>query len=190
MSNTQKTRPTVEFSTEEILKLKGLLDTLTEPANSCNCSLAFAGYIPYSCPLNPLNSTTEGVWVVDSRATNHMTQSSTGFISYRSCPSNKNCNCISNFHYSYWKRRIMINLNDVLHVLKLSANLIFVHKLTMDLHCLVFFNPTTCQFQDQGTGKVIGLATEDNGLYLPEGNRMCRTESNSFVFDVRNNSSQ
>lgn len=65
----------------------------------------------------------------------------------------------------------MINQNpilkEVLHVHNLSSNLIFVHKLTMDLHCLVFFNPITCQFQDQGTRKLIGLAREDNGLLPP-----------------------
>jgi len=76
----------------------------------------------------------------------------------------------------------MINQNpilkEVLHVHNLSANLIFVHKLTIDLHCLVFFNPITCQFQDQGTRKLIGLAKEAHGLYLLEDvNRMHSTKS-------------
>ena len=63
---------------EEILKLRGLLDTLTKSANSGDCSLAFACNIPYSYALNALNSSKEGVWVVYCGATNHMTQSSTG----------------------------------------------------------------------------------------------------------------
>jgi len=42
----------------------------------------------------------------------------------------------------------------------------------------VIFNSTTCQFQDQGMGKMIGLAKEDNGLQLLEdANMMCGTKS-------------
>jgi len=46
--------------------------TLTKPAESGNRSLAFAGNIPCYCVFNALNSSKEGVWVVDSRATDHM----------------------------------------------------------------------------------------------------------------------
>jgi len=53
-------------------------------------------------------------------------------------------------------------LRDVLHVPKLSAKLLSIHKLTTDLQCLVTFSPTLCKFQDQGTGK-IRLAREENG---------------------------
>jgi len=57
---------------------------------------------------------------------------------------------------------------------KLPTNLIFIHKLTIDLHYLVPFN----LIQDQGMGKMIGLAKEDNGLYLLEdANRMSRTKN-------------
>lgn len=71
MFDTQKIQPITKFNTEEILKLRGLLDTLTKLADSSNCSLGFEGNIPHS------------------GARDHMTQSSIGFISYRSCPSNK-----------------------------------------------------------------------------------------------------
>lgn len=67
-------------------KNKGLLDTLTKPANSGNFSLASAGNILFTQQY--LNSSKEGVWAVDSRATDYMIQPSTGFISYRPCPSN------------------------------------------------------------------------------------------------------
>lgn len=85
MSDTQKTRPTTKFSTKEILKLRGLLDTLTKPADSGNCSLALACNILYSYTLNALNSSKEVVWAVDSGVIDHMTQLSSRFIPYRPC---------------------------------------------------------------------------------------------------------
>jgi len=47
----------------------------------------------------------------------------------------------------------------------------------MDLQCLVTFSVTLCKFQDQGTGKMIGLVREQNGLYLLEEARgICSTK--------------
>ena len=82
----------------------------------------------------------------------------------------KNCTCRWNFHYSSWKRRYYdkpeSNSGGSFACTQIICNFIFVHKLTMDLQCLVFFNPITCQFQDHKTVKMIGLAKEDNGPYL------------------------
>jgi len=82
-----------------------------------------------------------------------MTQSSTRFISYRSCPSNKKIALEDGAFITVpAKGDIMINQNkilkDFLLVLKLFSSLIFVHKLITDFHDLVFFSPTTSQFQD------------------------------------------
>lgn len=102
-----------------------------------------------------------------------MTQSSIGFIPYRPHPSNKKI-ALADGHFItvVGKGDMMINQNlilkDVLHMFKLSANLISVHKLIMNLLCFMFFTPTSCQFLDQGAGKVIGLAKEDSGLYHRE----------------------
>jgi len=84
-----------------------------------------------------------------------MTHSSNGFISYRPCQSNK---IIAfgdgTFITMARKGDIMINhnliLKDVLHVSKLLANLIFVHKLTMDLLCLGFLilQPTNFRIKE------------------------------------------
>ena len=59
-------------------------------------------------------------------------------------------------------------MRDALHAPKLSSKLLSIHKLTMDLQCLVTFSPTLCKFKDQGTGKMVRVAREENGLYLFE----------------------
>ena len=51
-----------------------------------------------------------------------------------------------------------LTLKNVLHVPKLSTNLISIHKLTHDLCCQVTFNDTYCIFQEKDSGKTIGRA--------------------------------
>lgn len=111
-----------------------------------------------------------------------MTHSSTEFISYRPCPSNKKiATTDGTFITVAGKGDILLSqdliLKDVLHVPKLSAKLLSIHKLTTDLQCLVTFSPTLRKFQDQGMGEMIRFAREENGLYL--------LESTSIVFAVR-----
>ena len=59
-------------------------------------------------------------------------------------------------------------LRNVLHVPKVSTNLVSIQKLTQDLGCIVSFFLTYCVFQDQDLGKRIGLAKEQNRLYYLE----------------------
>ena len=163
-------KPTADFNSEEITRLRELLDSLVKPTNTGSSSMALSGSShPYA--LSVLQSTGKGTWIVDSGATNHMTHSSTEFISYTPCPSNKKIvTADGTFITVAGKGDIPLSQNlmlrDVLHVPKLSAKLLSIHKLTTDLQCLVTFTPTLCKFQDQETGKMIGLAREDNGLYL------------------------
>src|ERR1051325_10690701 len=69
-----------------------------------------------------------------------------------------------------------ITLQSVLHVPKFACNLLFVHKLSKDTNCSIIFRSSTCVFQDQNSGKMIGIAREMNGLYYfdetPLGNAM------------------
>ena len=53
----------------------------------------------------------------------------------------------------------------MLHVPNLSNNLLSIHKITQYLNCAVTFFPPHCVFQDLATGKTIGLAKEQGGLY-------------------------
>ena len=56
-------------------------------------------------------------------------------------------------------------LKNVLHVLKLSANLVSIQKLTKDLHCHAIFCSSYSEVQDQGSRRKIGHAKEKDGLY-------------------------
>lgn len=55
-----------------------------------------------------------------------------------------------------------------LHVPKLSCNLLSISKITKDLNCVAKFFPSYCEFQDMGTGMVIGTSKEIDGLYYFE----------------------
>jgi len=61
---------------------------IVKPTNTGSSSLAFSG-TSQAYALSVLQSIAQGTWVVDSGATDHMTHSSTEFISYRPCLSNK-----------------------------------------------------------------------------------------------------
>ena len=53
----------------------------------------------------------------------------------------------------------------MLHVPNLSCNLLSVSKISNDCNCWVVFSQDHCEFQDQSSGKKIGNASEDGGLY-------------------------
>ena len=57
-------------------------------------------------------------------------------------------------------------LKSVLHVPKLSINLLSIHQVTKDLNYKVNFYPTYCVFQDRVTERMNGHAKEKNGLYF------------------------
>ncbi|KAG6485462.1 hypothetical protein ZIOFF_054000 [Zingiber officinale] len=61
-------------------------------------------------------------------------------------------------------------LKNILYV-PLSANLVSVQKLTTKLHCHVIFSPSYCVFQDQDSGRRIGLAKEHSRLYYLESTK-------------------
>ncbi|PON35454.1 hypothetical protein PanWU01x14_336080 [Parasponia andersonii] len=118
-------------------------------------------------------SISKRTWVVVSGATNHMTQSSHRFVSYSPCPSNKKIATADGTLVTVAGRGdVVINQNftlkNVLHVAKLSTNLVSIHKLTKDLNCVVTFSSILFKFMDQSTWTMIGLARKMNGLYFFE----------------------
>lgn len=62
-----------------------------------------------------------------------------------------------------------LKLNSVLYVPNLRFNLMLVIKLIKDQNCIVTCFPTHCEFQEQSSGKMIGIAKEYNGLYYFTG---------------------
>ena len=58
-----------------------------------------------------------------------------------------------------------LTLENVLHVPKLSTNLVSIHRIFKDKNCHIVFYPSHCVLQDRSSGKTIGLAKEKKGLY-------------------------
>ncbi|KAG8502903.1 hypothetical protein CXB51_000532 [Gossypium anomalum] len=58
------------------------------------------------------------------------------------------------------------SLDKVLHVPNLSYNLLSISKLTKDEKVLVEFSALGCMVQEQESGKMIGTAKVDDGLYV------------------------
>nr|ADN34014.1 reverse transcriptase [Cucumis melo subsp. melo] len=58
------------------------------------------------------------------------------------------------------------SLQNVLHVPKLSSNLLSISKITCELHYKATFLPESVCFQDKSSGRMIGTARHSRGLYI------------------------
>ena len=160
-----------ELKKEEIDKLRSFLNSLDK--SSSMCSLAQSGKYPTSYALSASNSPFSSSWIIDSGATDHMTHSPIRFTTYNPCPGNRKIvvadgSSVTVAGQGTVNLQPSLYLKNVLHVPKLSTNLISIHQITKDLNCKVTFFSTHCIFQDQITGRMIGLAKERNGLYYLE----------------------
>ena len=109
-------------------------------------------------------------WIIDSGAIDHMTCSSHNFSTYSPCPSNKKITIADGSSITVVGQGDIflgpsLILKNVLHVPKLTTNLISVRQAIETLNCNLIFSKNSCVFQDQATGKTIGHATETAGLY-------------------------
>lgn len=59
-----------------------------------------------------------------------------------------------------------IKLQDVLYVPQFSCDLIFIHKLTHDLQCIMTYSSRVCVIQDQHTRSTIGSSELCDGVYV------------------------
>lgn len=165
------------FSMEEIEKLKSMLETVDKPAtnnsqsrNPGMCSLTLSGKALVSFAFSVLGNELRNVWILDSGATDHMTHISNKFKTYNPCPSNRKivvADGTTTTVAGIGDVQVTPNLilKNVLHVPRLSTNLVSVKKLAKDLAGSVIFDESCCNFQDRGSGKRIGLAKEHDGLY-------------------------
>ncbi|KAK8574583.1 hypothetical protein V6N12_062273 [Hibiscus sabdariffa] len=79
----------VEFNKEEIEKLKNLLGSLEKQSSSGTCNLVFSGITSQISSSNAFDLPTWNSWVIDSGATDHVTNSCLGFVDYKPCSSNQ-----------------------------------------------------------------------------------------------------
>ena len=111
-------------------------------------------------------------WIIDFGATDHLTSKSQLFNTYTPNPSNKkivvvngSLATVAGFGDIYITLTLI--LKNVLHVPKLSVNLVFIQNVTHDLKYYAIFFPSYCVFQEQGSRRRIGLAKERSGLLPP-----------------------
>ncbi|KAG6503226.1 hypothetical protein ZIOFF_031949 [Zingiber officinale] len=123
-------------------------------------------------PIGTLACTkSNGFWILDSGATDHMTGISQYFSSYTPSAGNQKIKIAYGSFATVAGKGLVpisqsITLKDVLHVPTLSCNLLSISKFTHDHNCRANFCSSHCEFQDLTSGKMIGDAKQDGGLYL------------------------
>ena len=135
------------------------------------CLLTLSGETLISLGLNVSSNEFRNAWILDYGATDYMTHNPNQFKTYLLCPSNRKIVVADGTTTTVAsigdvQGTSPLVLKNVLHVLQLSTNLVSNQKLTQDLSCHVTFDASFCEFQDQGSGRKIGLAKEHNGLYF------------------------
>ena len=111
------------------------------PLGIPSISLAQTGSAPnvFSCCFNSTP------WMIDSRASNHVTSFSNPFNTYSPCSGSEKIR-IADGSFSPIAGKGLIKLSEnidlkfVLHVPKLACNLFSVSKLTINSNCHVFFS--------------------------------------------------
>ena len=118
------------------------------------------------------NAYSNGTWVIDTRATDHMVYSTKLFTKITSTihttvelPNGESALVT---HIGTVQISESLILADVLCVPSFSFNLISVSKLTSSLNCCIFFLSNLCFIQDLVKWKLIGRGKEKEGLYLLE----------------------
>jgi transposase InsO family protein len=177
MAATHREHPD-NFRSNTIEKIRALLESLQKqqkPQPSTGTTGLVVG-ISSSCTPISLSSSSNASdvfpnsWILDSGATDHMTNSSHQFTSYTPCPSNRKITTADGSVTTVAGRGDVrlsesLFLKNVLHVPKLCTNLISIHKLTNDSNCYVSFYPSYCVFQERSTKRMIGRAEARGGLY-------------------------
>ncbi|KAL0556977.1 hypothetical protein IC582_005495 [Cucumis melo] len=135
----------------------------------------------------------KNLWILDSEATDPLTGFSEHFVSYTSCSGNEKIR-IANDSLALIARKGQIvlfdgfSLHNVLHVPKLSYNLLSISTITRELHCKATFLPESVCFQDLSSGRTIDTTRHSRGLYILDddtsGSSISRTSLLSSYFST------
>ncbi|XP_019257833.1 PREDICTED: uncharacterized protein LOC109236058 [Nicotiana attenuata] len=115
-------------------------------------------------------------WIVDTRASNHMTSSLEILHDYKALPNTEENkvqlptgSVASVSHIGNASVLSNHEISNVLYIPDFKFNLLSVSKLTKELKYMVGFFPDFCIFQDLFSGQVKGIGREEHGLYILRG---------------------
>ncbi|PRQ42978.1 putative RNA-directed DNA polymerase [Rosa chinensis] len=127
---------------------------------------------PYSLLSSNSDFNWKDMWIIDSGATDHMTNNSSNIHHltsvHRSGVTNANGDSYPITGAGSVTLTDSITLDTVLLVPSLSHNLLSVKQITKQFYCCVILYPWCCIFQDILTGEIIGRGIEKGGLYYME----------------------
>ncbi|KAK8322328.1 hypothetical protein V6Z11_A12G164100 [Gossypium hirsutum] len=116
-------------------------------------------------------SSTSSSWILNTRATNHMTfdfqclNSSVALAPNSSCVQLPNGKSTFVTYVGHLILSPTYKLTNVLHIPDFNYNLLSVSQLTKDLNCFVSFYPSFCLLQDLCSGRMLGIGKEHADLY-------------------------
>ena len=124
-----------------------------------------------SNPNKCLVSSSSSKWIIDSRATHHMTGDSSLFSTFQSQPSPSTDTLADGSQSCVLGSGIIVStpsipLISILSLPNFSFNLMSVSKLTRALKFYISFFPDFCLFQDLMTMQIIGRGRESRDLYI------------------------
>lgn len=149
-----------DFNKKKIEKLKNLLTSLENLIGACSFTQT-GKYFPYLA-FSVSDMSLSSFWVIDLGATDHVTHSLQKFSTCSPCPSNKKIAIADGSLTTVADQgEIPLNKNvvlkNVLHVPKLSTNLVSIHRLTNVLNCHVIFYPSYCIFKNKVQGRRLDM---------------------------------
>ena len=116
-----------------------------------------------------LNHTQNSTWIIDTGATDHMTNFTSHLTSIRASTKQKiltaNRGIAPVTHEGSVSNSNSFDLDTVLVVPSLLCNLLFVGQITKILNCTVKFWPNYCLFQDITIHRILGSGVKRGKLY-------------------------
>ncbi|RDX97468.1 hypothetical protein CR513_19755, partial [Mucuna pruriens] len=124
---------------------------------------------------NISGSVPQSIWILDSGTIDHMTPFPSHFISYLKVPKRQLITVVNGDHVPIVgsdnvQLHSSLSLNNVLYVPKLANNLISIHRLIQDWNCV-----------ELTTGRTIGVAKEQGGLYYLQHTKIGSDNGTEFV---------
>ncbi|KAH7672012.1 RNA-directed DNA polymerase protein [Dioscorea alata] len=150
-------------SNDTLERIRSLLNSLEKPSGSSN--LIYSGMSLSLFSLNASNIRNTPPWIVDSGATDHMTFLASSFLTYTPCPSTQkivvaDSSLITVAGVGDIQLTSSILLKNVLHVPKISVNLISIQKLTQDMPCTAILTVVTVYFRPRTRGKRLDVLSK------------------------------